>query len=131
MEQVLHFLQDAEFFYVATNEDGQPRVRPFNTVCEYNGKIYISTSKDKEVFNQLINNPRIEISAELERSFLRLSALAILDKDPKAKQKMIDDNYRSLLKLYPNGNENVVVFALSDVKGSIYNEGNEVTEFNF
>ena len=41
MQRVCDFLKNAEVYYLATVEGNQPRVRPFGTVNEFEGKLYI------------------------------------------------------------------------------------------
>lgn len=53
MEEVLQFLKDAGVWYLATDEDGQPHVRPFGSQMIYNGKLYFQTGLKKEVAKQL------------------------------------------------------------------------------
>ena len=38
MEQVVNFLKEAETYYLATVEGGQPRVRPFGTAHIFDGR---------------------------------------------------------------------------------------------
>ena len=47
MKRVLEFLKKANVYYLATVEGDQPRVRPFGTVNEFEGKLYIQTGKIK------------------------------------------------------------------------------------
>ena len=43
IEKVYYFLEDAQTYYLATVEDGKPRVRPFGTLLLNDGKLYIQT----------------------------------------------------------------------------------------
>ena len=63
MKRVLDFLKKAEVYYLATVEGDQPRVRPFGTVNEFEGKLYIQTGKVKPTSKQLAANPKAEICA--------------------------------------------------------------------
>ena len=63
MQEVYEFLKAAGTYYLATDEDGQPRVRPFGTAHVFDGKLYIQTGKVKAVSRQMHANPRIEICA--------------------------------------------------------------------
>ena len=65
MNKATELLQQAKTFFIATVEDGQPRVRPFGAVAEINGKTYLSMNNTKKVFNQLMANPKCEISGML------------------------------------------------------------------
>jgi uncharacterized pyridoxamine 5'-phosphate oxidase family protein len=62
MNKALEFLQESGIFYLATTEGGQPRVRPFGAVFEYEGRLYIVSSNKKECFKQMLENPKVEIS---------------------------------------------------------------------
>ncbi len=53
MNEVCEMLKKAGTYFIATCEDGQPRVRPFGTAHIYNGKLYIQTGKSKAVSRQL------------------------------------------------------------------------------
>ena len=45
MNKAMQFLKDNKTFYLATVQDGQPRVRPFGAVAEFEGKLYICTKQ--------------------------------------------------------------------------------------
>lgn len=38
MERVCHFLKDAQTYYLAAEEENQPRMRPFGTAHIHKGK---------------------------------------------------------------------------------------------
>ena len=63
MEEIYEFLKACGDYFLATCDDGQPRVRPFGTVNIYNGRLYIQTGKLKSVSRQLHKNPKLEICA--------------------------------------------------------------------
>jgi len=74
-------------FYLATAEDDQPHVRPFDKAAEVSGKVYIATGKNKKVFQQILENPKIEIFALGDFGITRFSAEAYLEEDEeKAKE---------------------------------------------
>ena len=58
MKRVIDFLKKAEVYYLATVEGNQPRVRPFGTINEFEGRLYIQTGKIKPTSHQLAENPR-------------------------------------------------------------------------
>ena len=58
MKRVCEFLKKAQVYYLATAEGDQPRVRPFGTVNEFEGKLYIQTGKVKPTSRQLKKNPK-------------------------------------------------------------------------
>jgi uncharacterized pyridoxamine 5'-phosphate oxidase family protein len=73
MKKALEFLQESRTFYLATTEGDQPRVRPFGAVFEYEGKLYIVTNNKKECFKQMLENPKVEISAMNKGKWIRLA----------------------------------------------------------
>ena len=60
MNKIVEELKKIKIFYVATIEDNKPKVRPFSSVTEFEGNVYICCGKQKEVYTQLTNNPYIE-----------------------------------------------------------------------
>ena len=55
------FLKDAGTYFLATVDGDQPHVRPFGTAEIFEGKLYIQTGKIKNVYKQIIANPKAEI----------------------------------------------------------------------
>lgn len=66
-------------FYLATSEDGQPHVRPFGAVCEYEGKLYIVTNNQKKVYRQMLRNPKVEICGMNKGRWIRVEGEVELD----------------------------------------------------
>ena len=79
MERIAKFLSGV--FYIATEDGGQPRVRPFDSGTEYEGKIYFGTANNKKVYAQLMANPKIEIFAMNDEGTMRLTGEVMLEKD--------------------------------------------------
>ena len=73
MEQILKFLQDAGTWYIATDDHGQPRVRPFGAQAIINGKLYIATNNTKDVYKQILENPKVEISGMAGGKWIRFN----------------------------------------------------------
>ena len=99
MEKVLEFLQEAKTFYVATADGDQPRVRPFGAVCAFEGKLYLITNNQKDVYKQMMANPKVEISATIEDKWIRLSAEVAVDDRREARKAMLD-SMPSLRSMY-------------------------------
>ncbi len=113
MEEVYEFLKKCGTYYLATVENGKPKVRPFGTIDIYNGKLYIQTGKIKPVSKQMHENPWIEITAFDGSTWLRLSGRAVEDTDIRAQEHMLD-NYPTLKGMYKAGDGNTEVFAIED-----------------
>lgn len=92
MKETLEFLKKAGTFYLATMDGDQPRVRPFGAVCEFEGKLYLVTNNKKDVYKQIMANPKIEISAMADGKWIRLSGEAVQDPRREAKKAMLDAN---------------------------------------
>ena len=47
MNKIVEELKNVGTFYIATIENDQPRVRPFSSVTEFEGNVYLCTRKSK------------------------------------------------------------------------------------
>ena len=130
MQEVYDFLKNAGTYYLATDEDGQPRVRPFGTVNIFDGKLYIQTGKAKKVAQQMLKNPKIEICAMYEGQWIRVQANATEDNRVEAKQSMLDA-YPNLKDMYSAEDENTFVAYLKDATAVISAFGGEPKTINF
>ena len=109
MERVCQFLKDAGVYYLATVEGDQPRVRPFGTAHIFEGKLYIQTGKVKPTSRQLLANPKAEISAFHNGTWIRLAGELVEDARTEAKKSMLDA-YPSLRNMYDENDGNTQVF---------------------
>ncbi|WP_238902135.1 pyridoxamine 5'-phosphate oxidase family protein [Clostridium sp. YIM B02506] len=93
MNKAIQFLSEAKTFYLATTEKDQPRVRPFGAVSEFEGKLYICTNNKKPVFAQILENPKVEISAmDNTGRWIRISGSLAVDSRKEAREAMIETN---------------------------------------
>ncbi|MCD8327102.1 MAG: pyridoxamine 5'-phosphate oxidase family protein [Lachnospiraceae bacterium] len=118
MQEVLDFLKSCGTYYLATVEGDQPRVRPFGTIHQFEGKLYIQTGKVKDVSKQMHQNPKIEICAFGKGKWIRVAATAVEDDRSCARQIMLDA-YPSLQKSYQADDGNTEVFYLKDATATI------------
>ena len=118
MQEVYEFLKECGTYYIATIDVDQPRVRPFGTIHIFENKMYIQTGKSKNVSQQMINNPKIEICAMKGGEWIRVQALAIEDDRVEAKQSMLDA-YPDLKNIYSATDDNTQVLYLKDVTATI------------
>lgn len=130
MQEIYEFLKKAGTYYLATNDNGQPRVRPFSTVNIYNGKLYIQTGKSKAVSHQLHANPKLEICAMVGGEWLRLEASAVEDDDREARVSMLEA-YPSLQSLYSPDDGNTEVWFLRNVTATLYSFTAEPKVYKF
>lgn len=113
----------AGVYYLATTDDDQPHVRPFDGAAVVDGKLYIGTANTKDVFKQIEKNPKIEIFS-MESGVIRFTAeaYAVVEND---KNKEI---YEALGKDY---NDNSVALELRNLKGYYTDAMGAKTEFSF
>lgn len=118
MEEILDFLAKCRTFYVGTvDKNNQPRVRPFGFVMEWEGKITLCTSVEKPVYQQLQNNPRIEICAFMPElmQWMRISGEVKFTNEITAKRKVLEV-MPELKKIYQS-EENPLLTCFSIDKG--------------
>ena len=118
MERVYEFLKNARVFYLATVDNGEPRVRPFGAVDIFNGKLYIQTGRIKPCYRQMKDNPKVEICGMYDGEWIRLTATAVENTDIAAEVHMIEQN-PSLASRYQPGDGNCVVFSLENATAVI------------
>ena len=90
LKRVIEFLDAAQTYYLATVEGDQPRVRPFGTALIYNDKLYIQTGKVKAVSKQLAANPKAEICAFNNGSWIRIAGELVNDDTREVKTLMLE-----------------------------------------
>ena len=130
MKRVYDFLKKVEVYYLATVEDDQPRVRPFGTINEFEGKLYIQTGKVKPTSHQLAANPKAEICAFSEGAWIRIACELVEDDRFEAKKSMLDA-YPNLRGMYDENDGNTQVFYMKNAVAifSAFGKDSEVVEF--
>ena len=113
MKRVLDFLKAAGTYYLATLDGDQPRVRPFGTIHEFEGKLYIQTGKKKDVARQIAADPKVEICAFRDGDWLRVAATLVEDDRLEAQESLLEA-YPSLQGMYKAGDGNTIVYYLKD-----------------
>ena len=130
MERVCKFLKDAGVYYLATVEGDQPRVRPFGTAHIFEGRLYIQTGKVKPISRQLLANPRAEICAFHNGTWVRIAGELVEDDRMEAKKSMLDA-YPNLRNRYDenDGNTQVFFFRNAVATFSSFTAAPEIVEF--
>lgn len=130
MKRVHDFLKKAETYYLATVEGDQPRVRPFGTINEFEGKLYIQTGKIKPTSRQLAANPKAELCAFCDGTWLRVACVLVEDDRFEARKSMLDA-YPMLRCMYNENDGNTQVFYLKNCVAtfSSFEKAPETVEF--
>ena len=130
MEEVFEFLKSCGTFYIATEEGNQPRVRPFGVVNIFEGKLYIQTSKIKNVSKQIQINPNVEICAFKDGKWIRLEGKVVRDDRREAKVSMLDAN-PILKNMYSADDDKTEVLYFEKAKATFcsFTEEPKIVEF--
>ena len=130
MESVCKFLKDAGVYYLATVEGDQPRVRPFGTVNIFEGKLYIQTGKVKPCSKQILENPKVEISAFHNGTWIRIAGELVEDDRVEDKKSMLDA-YPNLRGMYDENDGNTQVFYFKNAVATFASFGAEPKTVEF
>lgn len=130
IKRVYDYLKAADTYYLATVEDDQPRVPPFGTVNIFEGKLYIQTGKVKSVSKQIAANPKVEICACKDGTWLRVTGQLVEDDRVEARKAMLD-TYPNLRGMYDENDGNTQVLYLKDATAtfSSFTAAPETMEF--
>ncbi len=130
MREVYEYLKKAGAYFLATVGGDQPRVRPFGTYNIFEDKLYIQTGLIKNVAKQMLANPKVEISAMVENSWIRIEAEAVYEDNIEAQKSMLEA-YPSLQANYQPGDGNTAVYYLKNATATIYGFGAEPKVIKF
>ena len=119
MKEAYDFLRDCGTFYIATEENGQPHVRPFGAISDFEERLYIETNNQKKVYQQLVKNGKVEICGMHDGKWIRIEGTVKEDLRREARVAMLEDN-PSLKSLASPDNGTMTVFYFDDGKATIY-----------
>ena len=130
MEEVQAFLKDCGVYYLATIDNGSPRVRPFGTAEIFENHLYIQTGKSKDVFKQIEKNNQVELCAFKDGRWIRVFGKLIPDDRVEAKKDMLDKN-PTLRGMYDENDDNTIVlyFESGHAVISSFTEESKVIDF--
>jgi uncharacterized pyridoxamine 5'-phosphate oxidase family protein len=114
MENILGFLKEAGVFYLATDEGGQPRVRPMGFAMVYEGKLTFCTNNTKPMWKQMKVNPKIEICAvSKDMKTLRIAGTVGFVTTPASQKKALETE-PALGRMYSAGDGIFEIFNLKE-----------------
>jgi len=87
VEKVMEYLNKANIFYVATVSEDKPKCRPFSFKMTDGNKIYFAEGTFKAVYQQMQQNPNVEICASDGKGFLRYYGKAVFTDDAALLEK--------------------------------------------
>lgn len=101
-EDFMSYLESCGMFFLATVDVDQPRVRPFSFVDVINGQVYFMTRKNKDVYKQLVKNPKVQIAAfpKEGRSWMRITCKLVEEETQEIRTHFLD-KYPSMKEAHP------------------------------
>ena len=91
MSKINDFLTEAGVFFMATVDGDQPKLRPLGTHFEMDGKLLFGVGDFKDVYKQLIANPKTEIvAAKPDGHWLRYTGRAVFETDEKYANALLE-----------------------------------------
>jgi len=124
IEKVAAFLSQAGVFYVATTENGQPKVRPFSYFNLQDNRLYFASGTFKEVYKQLKADPRVEIFAHIGAHFMRYDGKAVLIENDESLMDHLRRTSKHMVDLYAENGWKNFFFYLEDghveIRKSLY-----------
>jgi len=122
MNTALEFIKANPVFHLATVDGDKARVRPFGFVMKRNNTLYFGTNKSKDVYQQLLKNPEIEISdMGKDNTWLRIRGRIAFDDSREAKVQAFEE-MPELLRIYPKGadDESFVTFYFTEAEAKLF-----------
>ena len=115
MNKIVEELKKTGVFYIATvDQGGQPRVRPFGAVAEFEGKVYFCTGNQKACYAQMLAEPRTEISGMApDGTWIRVTGKLVRDDRDEARAAFLEAN-ENLRAMYHVGDGIFEVLYLED-----------------
>ena len=134
MNETYKFLKEnTQVNFVSTINGDKPSCRPFGDPIMFDNKIYVITSKHKNVSKQIEKNNNVCIVAYDDTDWIRINCELIDDSENiKAKQAVIDEFDWAIDAGYTLDNPNFQVLYIKNADVTIYNEEGEVlAKYNF
>lgn len=133
MQELIEFLNENSTIYLATTEQGQARVPPFQFQFEQDGRLWLCSSRHKDVYAQLQRDPRFEFTCMAQNmATLRVKGEANLDDDMAIKRRIIEEN-GLVRSIYGSAdNPEFVVFSVDHGTATMFDfSGNPPKTFSF
>ncbi|MCL1804722.1 MAG: pyridoxamine 5'-phosphate oxidase family protein [Clostridiales bacterium] len=127
MGKGVDFLKEAGVYFIATSDDGQPQLRPFGSNMEYNGRFYFSMGRSKNVYKQMISNPKVSLAAiKQNMDWIRIVGEAVPDESEEVKKYLFENNPR-IGEIYKDKPGEVAMFYLKNATCMVTEGGKEPT----
>lgn len=114
VDRVADFIRNVGYAYLCTAEGDQPKARPLNSFCVIDGRLCFMVGDKKDVYKQLVNNPKFEVIAMGARTeWVRIEGTATLCEDQTPAEEFLARS-RFLRENYEKMGMNLRVFSIDD-----------------
>ncbi|HNW68767.1 MAG TPA: pyridoxamine 5'-phosphate oxidase family protein [Bacteroidales bacterium] len=120
-EEIIDFIGENPLFFIATTDNGQPRVRGIMMYKTDDKGIIFSTGKNKDFYKQLLANPRVELCFYSNYMQVRVTGTVVEADDELAmKQEIVDA--RPFMKpwIEAMGYETIGLFRVCACKATVW-----------
>ena len=119
VDDVKKFMDECGYYFLATVEGDQPRVRPFGAHAIIDGKLYLQSGKVKAVAHQLAENPKVELCASKPDAWIRVTGKLVEDPRIEVQEAFLEAN-PGLKSMYAPSDGNTVVYYFDDAEVGFY-----------
>ena len=92
MQKTLQFLHDHNEVAFATSDGHLPKIRMFQIMKQEGTALYFSTSAEKAVWKELMQNPNVEVLAYADNISVRCSGMVNFNVEDDVKRWIYDNN---------------------------------------
>ena len=92
LQTALQFLSEHNEIAFATCEGNLPKIRIFQIMKQEGTVLYFSTSAEKAVWKELMQNPNVEVLAYADQISVRCSGMVNFDVEDDVKRWIFDNN---------------------------------------
>jgi pyridoxamine 5'-phosphate oxidase len=120
-EEILEFITKNPLFFIATNDNGQPRVRGIMMHKADTNGIIFTTGKNKDFYKQLKANPNVEICFYSNQIQVRITGIAVeTDEDQALKKEIVGSRPFMLPWIEAAGYDVMGLFRVCDCKATVW-----------
>lgn len=120
--KVSEFLDKAKVFYFLTTDGDQPKGRPFGFHMLVGDKLYFGCGTFKNVWRQLVANPKVEVVATVGGEFIRYDGKAKIVQDDALLDK-VREAMPGIMKTYDKNGWEMGLFYLenghAEIRGAL------------
>lgn len=120
--KVSEFLDKAKVFYFLTTDGDQPKGRPFGFHMLVGDKLYFGCGTFKNVWKQLVANPKVEVVATVGGEFIRYDGLVKIVQDDALLDK-VREAMPGIMKTYDQNGWEMGLFYLenghAEIRGAL------------